>query len=145
MNGNINANQPFNLYKRNRWRRGRWAAVPLTCGCECGRCSFRLYCLFFFFLLWRRCDVDSHPLRTFTAASKLPCLCLDERIIAPLALGDPNGSLGGGKLERRRGLFDLALVPRDVSSGQSDIRSNVAVKNLVCVQTVETIYLFILI
>lgn len=47
LNGNINANQPFNLYKRNRGRRGRLAAALLTCGCECGRCSIRLYRVFF--------------------------------------------------------------------------------------------------
>lgn len=92
LNGNINANQPFNLYKRNRGRRGRLAAAAalLTCGCECGRCSIRLYRVFF-----SVCsppgggDVDNHPLRTFTAASKQPCLCLDGGIIAPPALGDP--------------------------------------------------------
>lgn len=49
LNGNINANQPFNLYKRNRGRRGRRAVVPLTCGCECGRCSICLYLVFFVF------------------------------------------------------------------------------------------------
>lgn len=87
--------------------------MALTCGCECGRCSICLRCvlLLLFFLLWGQGDVDSHPLRTFTAASKPPCLCLDAWIIAPLALWDPNGSLGGGKRERRRELFDLALVP----------------------------------
>lgn len=34
-------------------------------------------------------DVDNHPLRTFTAASKQSCLCLDGGIIAPPALRDP--------------------------------------------------------
>lgn len=69
-----------------------------------------LLSFFLFFLLRGRGDVDSHLLRTFTAASKLPCLCLDGRIIAPLALGNPSGSLGGGKRERHRVLFDLAMV-----------------------------------